>query len=83
MRFLKDDSYVYVMETMYNRFLDHIAKGNTFYTETMYLLDVFVERITNIYTCLNKKDPKKQLDHEYYNIVKLTVKRINDENNRF
>ena len=80
LRFLKDDCYVYIMETLYNKFLAHKAKGNTFYTESMHLTHEFVERISNIYIGLNTKDPRNQLDNEYYNIVKLTVSRINNEN---
>lgn len=80
LRFLKDDCYVYIMETLYNKFLAHKAKGNTFFTEVMHLSYEFVERILNIYTGLNKKDPRNQLADEYYNIVKSTVSRINSEN---
>ncbi len=80
LRFLRDDCYVYIMKTLYNKFLAHKAKGNTFYIDSMYLTHVFVEMISNIYTGLNKKDPRNQLNDEYYNIVKSTVSRINNEN---
>ena len=83
LRFIKDDCYVYIMETLYNKFLAHKAKGNTFYTESMHLTHEFVERISNIYTGLNKKDPRNRLSNEYYNIVKSTVSRINNENHGF
>lgn len=83
LRFLNDDCYVYIMETLYNKFLAHKAKGNTFYTESMHLTHEFVERISNIYIGLNNKNPRYQLSSEYYNIVKSTVSRINNENHGF